>query len=107
MGPAARLGVPFRNLDYAQFSSRDGAALVQAEPELLLGNISRHDLHPDLMSAEDLRVRELLDSGHLRVREGVVVRDVQTREVLSFVSPGLPHVVPQGLPSRAEDDMGR
>src|SRR6266849_1820540 len=41
------------------------------------------------------------------VREGVVVRDVQTREVLSFVSPGLPHVVPQGLPSRAEDDMGR
>src|SRR5207247_4639269 len=96
-GPAAGLHVPFRDLDAPHLAPGYGAALVQSEPELLLRHVAGHHLRADLMVAEDLRVREFLDPRDLGFREGVVVGDVEPRQVRGLVGPRLPDVVAEDL----------
>ena len=107
MGASARLRVPLRDLHDTQFAARDRATLVQPEPELSFREVAGQDLRTHLPSRENLVVREFLDLAELRIGQGVVVRDVEPREVGRLVRAGLPHMIPQGLPRRPEDDVGR
>src|SRR5207249_6227792 len=57
VSPSAGLHVPLRDLDHAEFASRDRAALVQSEAELLLRDIAGQVLRADLVVSEDLAIR--------------------------------------------------
>src|SRR5919201_4932749 len=61
VGAPARLDVPLRDFHDPELAPGDRAALVQAEAELLLREVARHDLRPDDPVVQDLAVRELLD----------------------------------------------
>src|SRR5438876_2279091 len=105
MRPATRLRVPLRDLHDAQLPARHGASLVESEAELPLREIAGQELSADLSGREHLIVRHPLDLRELRVRQGVEVRDVESGHVDRLVCARLPHVVPQDLASRAEDDV--
>src|SRR5436309_641978 len=105
MCPATRLRVPLRNLHDAQLPARHGAPLVESEAELPLREIAGQEFGADLSGREDLIVRHLLDLRELRVRQGIEVGDVEAGHVDRLVCARLPHVVPEDLASRAEDDV--
>ncbi len=105
MGTATRLDVPVRDLDDAQLRAGNGPSLVQPEAVPALRLLAGDEFRRHLPVREHDVVRERLDSGDLLVRQAVVVRDVEPREVLRLVRARLPHVVPEHLARGAERDV--